>query len=121
MSGVPDSVSAEQAVREGWYPEEEAEKFQQIGAAVAGDKPAPEMARLALLDAYDRWGESPSLSRPAALSAGPNGWQPQHYLRMHLLGGNVPAFEIRSGCVGMISSLDLAASLFRVKMQPRWP
>jgi 3-oxoacyl-[acyl-carrier-protein] synthase-3 len=53
---VPDSVSAEQAVREGWYPEEEAEKFQQIGAAVAGDKPAPEMARLAVLDAYDRWG-----------------------------------------------------------------
>jgi hypothetical protein len=35
---VPDSVSAEQAVREGWYPEEEAEKFQRIGAAVAGDK-----------------------------------------------------------------------------------
>ncbi|HUR02876.1 MAG TPA: hypothetical protein VM347_10075 [Nonomuraea sp.] len=32
---VPDSVSAEQAVREGWYPEEGAEKFQQIGAARA--------------------------------------------------------------------------------------
>ncbi|MEU7857607.1 hypothetical protein [Nonomuraea sp. NPDC049141] len=47
-------MSAEQAVREGWYPEEEAEKFQQIGGAMADDKPAPEMARLALLDAYDR-------------------------------------------------------------------
>ncbi|GAA4519812.1 ketoacyl-ACP synthase III family protein [Nonomuraea ferruginea] len=115
---VPDSVSVEQAVREGWYPEEEAERFQQIGTAVAGDMPAPEMARLAVLDAYDRWGESSPreldlLLYPSVWHQGPNGWQPQHYLQKHLLGGNVPAFEIRSGCVGMISSLELAASYLR--------
>ncbi|HEX4812297.1 MAG TPA: ketoacyl-ACP synthase III family protein [Nonomuraea sp.] len=108
-------MSVEEAVREGWYPAEEAEQYQQIGAAVAGDMPAPEMARLAVLDAYDRWGESSPrdldlLLYPSVWHQGPNGWQPQHYLQMHLLGGNVPAFEIRSGCVGMISSLLLAAS-----------
>jgi 3-oxoacyl-[acyl-carrier-protein] synthase-3 len=115
---VPDIVSVEQAVREGRYPAEEVERFQQIGAAVAGDVPAPEMARRAVLDAYDRWGESSPreldlLLYPSVWHQGPNGWQPQHYLQMHLLGGHVPAFEIRSGCVGMISSLELAASYLR--------
>ncbi|GLX94766.1 MULTISPECIES: ketoacyl-ACP synthase III family protein [Herbidospora] len=112
---VPESVSVEHAVREGWYPAEEAEKFRQIGAAVAGDMPAPEMARRAVVDAYERWGESSPkeldlLLYPSVWHQGPNGWQPQHYLQKHLLGGPVPAFEIRSGCVGMISSLELAAS-----------
>ncbi len=112
---VPESVSVEHAVREGWYPADEAEKFRQIGAAVAGDMPAPEMARLAVLDAYERYGESSPkeldlLLYPSVWHQGPNGWQPQHYLQKHLLGGPVPAFEIRSGCVGMISSLELAAS-----------
>jgi 3-oxoacyl-[acyl-carrier-protein] synthase-3 len=115
---VPESVSVEHAVREGWYPAEEAERFRQLGAAVAGDMPAPEMARLAVLDAYDRWGESAPRELDLLLYAsvwhqGPNGWQPQHYLQQHLLGGGVPAFEIRAGCVGMISSLELAASYLR--------
>jgi 3-oxoacyl-[acyl-carrier-protein] synthase-3 len=112
---VPDIVSIEQAVREGRYPAEEVERYQQLGAAVAGDMPAPEMARRAVLDAYDRWGESSPraldlLLYPSVWHQGPSGWQPQHYLQMHLLGGDVPAFEIRNGCVGMISSLQLAAS-----------
>ncbi|MGW3345737.1 ketoacyl-ACP synthase III family protein [Nonomuraea rubra] len=112
---VPDIVTVEQAAREGLYPAAEIERFQQIGAAVAGDVPAPEMARRAVLDAYERWGESSPreldlLLYPSVWHQGPNGWQPQHYLQMHLLGGHVPAFEIRSGCVGMISSLELAAS-----------
>jgi 3-oxoacyl-[acyl-carrier-protein] synthase III len=111
---VPDIVTTEQAARQGLYPAEEVERFQQIGAAVAGDMPAPEMARRAVLDAYDRWGGSSPrdldlLLYPSVWHQGPNGWQPQHYLQMHLLGGDVPAFEIRSGCVGMISSLQLAA------------
>ncbi|QYC45218.1 hypothetical protein Nocox_38340 [Nonomuraea coxensis DSM 45129] len=115
---VPDVVSVEQAVEEGLYPPEEAERFQQLGAAVAGDLPAPEMARRAVLDAYERWGESSPkeldlLLYPSVWHQGPNGWQPQHYLQMHLLGGAVPAYEIRSGCVGMISSLELAASYLR--------
>ncbi|MFC6082858.1 ketoacyl-ACP synthase III family protein [Sphaerisporangium aureirubrum] len=112
---VPDAVSIEQAVRDGLYPAEEVEQFQQIGAAVAGDVSAPEMARRAVQDAYDRWCESSPrdldlLLYPSVWHQGPNGWQPQHYLQMHLFGGHVPAYEIRSGCVGMISSLQLAAS-----------
>ncbi|MEV0631491.1 ketoacyl-ACP synthase III family protein [Nonomuraea wenchangensis] len=115
---VPDIVSVEQAVEEGLYPPEEAERFGQLGAAVAGDMPAPEMARRAVLDAYERWNESTPkeldlLLYPSVWHQGPNGWQPQHYLQMHLLGGAVPAYEIRSGCVGMISSLELAASYLR--------
>ena len=112
---VPDTVTVEQAARDGLYPADEVERFQQIGAAVAGDVPAPEMALRAVQDAYDRWGESSPreldlLLYPSVWHQGPNGWQPQHYLQMRLLGGGVPAFEIRSGCVGMISSLELAAS-----------
>ncbi|MEZ7127661.1 ketoacyl-ACP synthase III family protein [Nonomuraea sp. AD125B] len=115
---VPGSVSVEQAVEEGLYPPDEAERFGQLGAAVAGDMPAPEMARRAVLDAYERWNESSPkdldlLLYPSVWHQGPNGWQPQHYLQMHLLGGAVPAYEIRSGCVGMISSLELAASYLR--------
>ncbi len=112
---VPESVSVEHAVREGWYPAEEAEKFQQIGAAVAGDMPAPEMARLAVVDAYDRWkAVVPTRPRPAALPVGvaPG---PERLAAPALPADapprrDVPAFEIRSGCVGMISSLELAAS-----------
>ncbi|GAA1510418.1 ketoacyl-ACP synthase III family protein [Sphaerisporangium rubeum] len=112
---VPDTVTVEQAARDGLYPADEIERFQQIGAAVAGDIPAPEMALRAVQDAYDRWGESSPrdldlLLYPSVWHQGPNGWQPQHYLQMRLLGGDVPAYEIRSGCVGMISSLELAAS-----------
>ncbi|MBB6470959.1 ketoacyl-ACP synthase III family protein [Sphaerisporangium rubeum] len=112
---MPDTVTVEQAARDGLYPADEIERFQQIGAAVAGDIPAPEMALRAVQDAYDRWGESSPrdldlLLYPSVWHQGPNGWQPQHYLQMRLLGGDVPAYEIRSGCVGMISSLELAAS-----------
>jgi 3-oxoacyl-[acyl-carrier-protein] synthase-3 len=119
-SFVPDVVTIEQAVRDGRYPAEDVERFQQIGAAVAGDVSAPEMARRAVLDAYDRWGDSSPrdldlLLYPSVWHQGPNGWQPQHYLQMHLLGGDVPAFEIRSGCVGMISSLQLAAGYLQAE------
>ncbi|WP_460344737.1 ketoacyl-ACP synthase III family protein [Actinoallomurus acanthiterrae] len=110
-------MSIETAVERGLYPAEEVEVFQVAGAAVAGDVPAPEMALRAARDAFSRCAERPTdldlLLYSDVWHQGPEGWQPQYYLQQHLVGGDVLAVEVKHGCSGMFSSLELAASYLR--------
>jgi 3-oxoacyl-[acyl-carrier-protein] synthase III len=114
---LPETVSVEQAVAAGWYSETEIELHELAGACVAGQVSAPEMALCAARQALDRSGR-PADALGLLLYAdswhqGPDGWQPQYYLQRHLVGGDLLAVEVRHGCNGMFSALELAAGYLR--------
>jgi len=114
---LPPTVSVERAVAEGWYSAEEAELHELGGAAVAGDTSAPEMAVMAAEEAFKRSGQRPEdiglLLYADSWHQGPDGWQPQYFLQRQLTGGDWLAVEVRHGCNGMFSALELAAAYVR--------
>ena len=116
---LPETVSVEQAVAEGRYSAEDAELHELAGAAIAGDIPAPKMALWAAQQAFNRCGHRPKdvdlLLYADSWHQGPDGWQPQYYLQRHLLGGDALAVEVRHGCNGIFSALEIAASYLRVQ------
>lgn len=114
---LPDTVTTDEAVRDGRYPAFEAELHELGGAAVAGGTPAPEMALRAAQEAYKRCGHRPDetdlLLYADSWHQGPDGWQPQYHLQRHLVGDDVLAMEVRQGCNGMLGALELAAGYLR--------
>ena len=115
---LPDVVSIGTAIAQGRYPADEADYFQLGGAAVAGDVPAPELALRAARQALERSGglvpaDLDLLLYTDVWHQGPEGWQPQYYLQQHLTGGDVLAIELRHGCCGLFSALEVAASYLR--------
>lgn len=114
---IPEIMSIEQAIAQGQYPAEDAEVHELTGAAVAGDIPAPEMALRAARSALERCGQRPDeldlLLYADSWHQGPDGCQPQYYLQHHLVGGNMLAVEVRQGCNGMFSAMELAAAYLR--------
>jgi 3-oxoacyl-[acyl-carrier-protein] synthase-3 len=122
-SYIPDTVSTEWAVERGLYSADDVELHELAGAAVAGDMPAPEMALWAAQDAVKRCGVRPAeldlLLYASTWHQGPEGWLPHSYLQRHLVGGGVPATEVRQGCNGMFTALELAASYLRAEPDRR--
>ncbi|MEV6810539.1 ketoacyl-ACP synthase III family protein [Micromonospora sp. NPDC051296] len=114
---LPETVTVEHAVAQGWYPEEDIETHGLGGAAVAGELPAPEMALRAAQDALKTSelsrGDIDLLLYAAAWHQGPEGWIAHSYLQHYLLGGVARASEIRQGCNGMFTMLELAASYLK--------
>jgi len=102
----------ESAVAEGLCTAEHAKVHDMLGAAVAGDIPAPEMALRAAREAMGRGGTGAGdlglLLYADVWHQGPDGWSPQYYLQHHLVGGDLLALEVRQGCNGVLSSLELA-------------
>ncbi|MDP9863645.1 MULTISPECIES: ketoacyl-ACP synthase III family protein [Streptosporangium] len=111
---VPPTVNVEWAVERGLYPAEDVKSHELGGAAVAGEIPPPEMALRAAQQAVKRWGGSPLdfdlLLYASTWHQGPDGWPPHSYLQRHLVGGDLLALEIRQGCNGLFSAMELAAS-----------
>ncbi|MFC6083312.1 ketoacyl-ACP synthase III family protein [Sphaerisporangium aureirubrum] len=97
--GVP---GAAEAVESGW-----------TGVAVAGERPAPEMAAEAAQQALARSAHGPAdiavLMYASILPHGPEGWPPQTYVQRRVVGGTIPAVEIRQQCNGMLGGVELAA------------
>ena len=115
---LPPVVSIATAVSEGRYPADEVEYFRLGGAAVADDVPAPELALRAARHAFERSGgvsprELDLLLYTDVWHQGPEGWQPQYYLQQHLIDGGTLGVEVRHGCCGMFSALQLAARYLR--------
>lgn len=110
---LPARVSVESAVEQGLHRAEDAAAHQLTGATVAGEVPAPEMALRASQDALKRSGHAPGdvdlLLYVDTWHQGPDGWQPQSYLQRHLVGGEALALELRQGCNGMFTALEVAA------------
>ncbi|SEH03646.1 3-oxoacyl-[acyl-carrier-protein] synthase-3 [Nonomuraea solani] len=115
---LPPVVTIETAVAEGRYPAGEVEHFRLTGAAVAGDVPAPELGLRAARQAFERSGGLSPHDLDLLLYCdvwhqGPDGWEPQYYLQQHLVGGNVPAAELRQGCCGLFNALQITARYLR--------
>lgn len=114
---LPDSVSVTEAVRRGWLDAAEAERSGLLGAAVAGDTPAPEMGVRAVRAALGRWGGDISelglLLYVEGYRCGPDGWLPQSYVMREAIGGDLLAVGVRQGCNGVFGALELAAAHLR--------
>lgn len=118
-SVVPPTMTVERAVADGLYPAVEAEAHGYLGVAIAGDRPAPDMALEAAQAAVERADLEPTelalLLYTNTWHQGPDGWLPQSYLRRHLVGGAVPAMAVHQGCAGMFDALELACCYLRAE------
>ncbi|WP_405868087.1 ketoacyl-ACP synthase III family protein [Streptomyces sp. NBC_01515] len=112
-SYLPDRVPIGWAVERGLIDRTAAERYGITSVTVAGEVPAPEMAVRACREALERAGQNPeSLSLLLYVSVwyqGPHGWCPQYYVQRQTGAGRATAAEVRQGCMGMFSALELAA------------
>jgi 3-oxoacyl-[acyl-carrier-protein] synthase-3/clorobiocin biosynthesis protein CloN2 len=120
---LPGTESIESAVDRGLYPAEDVAKHGFTAAAVAGDIPAPEMALWAAQGALKSSGVRVSelvlLVYADVWHQGPDGWGPQYYLQRHLVGDDLLAVEVKHGCNGMFSGIELAVGTLRAEPGPR--
>lgn len=114
---VPETRDVEYAIERGLVSAEAMDQLGFTSVAVAGDRPAAEMALSAARDAIAGSGVSPDevalLLYADVWQQGPMAWQPQFYLQRHLLGDRPLAMEIKHGCVGVLSGMELAAAYLR--------
>ncbi len=119
---LPETVSIAEAVDQGRFTAEHASETGLLGAAVAGDMPAPDMALAAAREALSRAGrsgeEADLLLYAGSWHQGPDGWLPGAYLQSHL-GGDAPTIEVRQGCNGMFGALELAIAYLRADQNRR--
>lgn len=119
---LPGTVSTEWAVAQGLYDPLELELHQLRGTSVAGDLSAPEMAlragRTVLERAKLTRDDLDLLLYAATWHQGPEGWLAHSYLQHHLVG-DVRAAEVRQGCNGMFTAMELAACHLRAEPQRR--
>jgi 3-oxoacyl-[acyl-carrier-protein] synthase III len=111
---LPDRVPIGWAVERGLIDPAAAADYGITSVTVAGELAAPEMAVRASRQALERAGQdAESLSLLLYVSVwyqGPHGWCPQYYVQRHTGAAQATAAEIRQGCMGMFSALELAAS-----------
>ncbi|MFH0241925.1 ketoacyl-ACP synthase III family protein [Streptomyces sp. HK10] len=115
-SWLPDPVSTEEAVAQGWYAPADRKASGMRAVRIAGDVPAPDMAVRAAEAALrgsaaagltaDDFG---ALLHCATYHQGPDGWSAPHYVLRHTLDRPVTAAQIGPGCVGMLAALEIAA------------
>ena len=111
---LPELVTTEHAVAEGWYEEADRHFSGILSVAVAGPKPAPDMAIAAAEVALGRSGHQPDdigvVLHSSIHHQGPDGWSAVHYVLRHTVNRPIPAIEIRQGCTGMLAALEVAAN-----------
>ncbi|MBZ6172052.1 MULTISPECIES: ketoacyl-ACP synthase III family protein [Streptomyces] len=111
---VPDRVTAEEAVRRGWYDAADRDEARLISVAVADDTPAPDMAVYAAREALKRSEHDAedidALYHSAVHYQGPDVWSAPHYVLRNTVDRPVSAIEVRHGCLGMVASMELGAA-----------
>lgn len=111
---LPEQVPIGWAVERGLIDAGEAERYGITSVTVAGEVPAPEMAVRACQEALTRAEQdATALSLVLYVSVwyqGPHGWCPQYYVQRHTGAADATAAEVKQGCMGMLSALELAAS-----------
>ncbi|MET9734657.1 ketoacyl-ACP synthase III family protein [Streptomyces sp. NPDC006458] len=113
-SHLPPLFPAEQAVAEGLYDDVAREVSGMVSAAVSEATPAPQMAIEAAQVALAGSGHDPDdigvLLHSYTHHQGPDGWSAVHYILNNTVNRPIPAVEVKQGCLGMIASLEMAAS-----------
>ncbi|MFE5597689.1 ketoacyl-ACP synthase III family protein [Streptomyces coelicoflavus] len=111
---LPERYPTQRAVEEGRYDEQDREDAGIESVPVAGDTPAPDLAVAAARTALARSGLAPedigAVLHSSVHFQGPDGWSAQHYVLRHTLDRPVTAVEVRQGCLGMLSALEMAAA-----------
>ncbi|MER5769258.1 ketoacyl-ACP synthase III family protein [Streptomyces sp. NPDC001985] len=110
---LPERMTSRRAVELGLYDEILMLDSGVTGTLIAGDTPPVDMAVSAARQALGRAGKDASeidlLVHSCVLRQGPEMWYPGGYVARELGAGNIPAFEIRQGCNGMLAAMELAA------------
>jgi 3-oxoacyl-[acyl-carrier-protein] synthase III len=119
---VPPLVSVDAPVAARSRPPDGARIFRLGSAAVTGEIPVPGLALGATRQAFDRSaGLAPTdldlLVYTDVQHQRPDGWHPQYYLQ--LTRGDMLAIELRHGCCGLFSAVELAASYLRAEPRRR--
>jgi len=113
----PKMESVGAAVRQGLVPKDAADASGITSVTVAGDVSPAEIALIAAQQALKSSGLSADdiglLLYTGVWHQGPDGWGPQYYLQRHLLGDDLLAVELRHGCNGTFSALELAVPYLR--------
>lgn len=113
----PKAESVDAAVRRGRVTKDAVDASGITGVAVAGDAAPAEIALIAARRALESSGLSAGdvglLLYTGVWHQGPDGWGPQYYLQRHLLGDDLLAVELRHGCNGTFSALELAVPYLR--------
>ncbi|NRQ35172.1 3-oxoacyl-ACP synthase [Nonomuraea sp. NN258] len=119
---LPERVTTADAVANGWYGAAEREAGRMISVAVGGDVPAPDMARFAAEEALKRSEHDPDdfdrLIHSIVHHQGPDGWSAPHYILRHTVNRPIPALEVRHGCLGILSSMELASAALLARNGP---
>ncbi|MFD8756991.1 ketoacyl-ACP synthase III family protein [Kitasatospora sp. NPDC059577] len=115
---LPDWMSSRRAIESGLYDEILMLDSGVTGTLVAGDTPPVEMAVSAGREALKRAGLEAAavdlLIHSCVFPQGPEMWYPGGYIVRELGAGNIPVFEVRQGCNGMLAALELAAGQLSV-------
>lgn len=118
---LPPAHGIEPAVEQGLITRAAADGIGVSGVAVAGPVSSPEMALSAAEEALKSSGLSAEdiglLLYTGVWHHGPDGWGPQYHLQRNLLGDDLLAVEVRHGCNGTFSALELAVPY--LKADPR--
>jgi 3-oxoacyl-[acyl-carrier-protein] synthase-3 len=111
---LPGTVAIGRAVDDGLIDAEAAERYGITSVTDAGTTPAPELALRATRQALERAGiQGADLSLILYVSVwhqGPHGWCPQYYVQRGIAASRATAAEVRQGCMGMFSALELGAA-----------
>ena len=117
-----ESVATADAVDRGWYSAEARERGGLLSISVAGTTPAPDLAVEAARNAFDLSGLGPeevgAVFHTNVHPQGPDGWSAQHYINRNTVNQPVTSIEIRNGCVGFFSNLQLAACYLHASRRP---
>nr|WP_221333679.1 3-oxoacyl-[acyl-carrier-protein] synthase III C-terminal domain-containing protein [Nocardia transvalensis] len=110
-------VDIAEAVERGWYDAGEAARSKLVSITAAGSTPAPDLAVSAAERAVAAAGlcaeEFAFVFHTNVHPQGPDGWSAQHYINRRTIDQPVPSVEIRNGCIGFLSSLQLAVANLR--------
>lgn len=109
---LPDPFPAEEAVAQGLYDPADYEENGLTATLIAGDISAPDMAVLAARKALTRFDVDPGtvdlLLHATVYHQGPEVWSPAAYIQQAVLHTPAPAIEVRQGCNGMLTAIELA-------------
>jgi 3-oxoacyl-[acyl-carrier-protein] synthase III len=113
---LPDRVmSTDEAVSLGLYCADDVPEFGLPGVTVAGTKSPSEMAVIASLNALSRSGISAAqldlMIHASAFREGPEMWSTPGYVLREIGAGNIPSLEVRQGCNGLLTAMEVAVGL----------
>ncbi|MEU3337904.1 ketoacyl-ACP synthase III family protein [Streptomyces sp. NPDC006668] len=106
------TVTTAEAVERGWYEAAERERTGLRAVTVAGATPAPDLAVQAARAALAMSRHAPvdfcAVFHTNVHPQGPDGWSAQHYVNRNTINQPVTSVEVRNGCAGFFSALQLA-------------